>query len=100
MTMLLLLLLSVEAVAEGEEYAEPAGVMAALRICCCCCCCGGESMLLLLWWLWLRFVYAIVMKPGLIFRDYFCDVFVAQIKPNQKCTCSSSSSSSSSSIGV
>jgi hypothetical protein len=34
-----LLLLSVEA-AEGEEYAEPAGVVAALRrrrSCCCCC---------------------------------------------------------------
>ncbi len=37
-----------EAAEEGEEFVDPAGVVAALRSCCC----EGESMLWL--WLWLR----------------------------------------------
>jgi hypothetical protein len=51
---MMLPLLSVEEAAEGEEYVEPAGVVAALRRRSCCCCGEEEEESMLLLVLWLR----------------------------------------------
>jgi hypothetical protein len=63
-------LLSVED-AEGVEYAEPAGVVAALRRICCC---EGEVVF-----------DAIVMKPGLIFRYSVTCLWHKSNKTNHPC---------------